>query len=257
MREEEKIYSEKKLLCSKDKNFFPSKIDTTFCHYNKLIKIILENLNKADLNQEIEKYILNEIYEHDYGKVFSLINSHLDSNNNDKIKKELKIKKHLKHQQSFNFQKENVGDFNNLKKCYTIDNSSQSKLFDNLTLNSFKDNVSDKNTEYTKEEDDYILQIKEINSLENANNELIDNNSVKELIGSFSNSDKNINKKKRLSFQSFIAFNPTLTFGKTSNQSFNSGNTNESNFKNILSYLNYFFQPDEYFLRNSKKQLFQ
>ena len=255
MREEEKIYSEKKLLYSKDKNFFPSKIDTTFCHYNKLIKIILENLNKADLNQEIEKYILNEIYEHDYGKVFSLINSHLDSNNNDKIKKELKIKKHIKHQQSFNFQKENVGDFNNLKKCYTIDNSSQSKLFDNLTLNSFKDNVSDKNTEYTKEEDDYILQIKEINSLENANNELIDNNSVKELIGSFSNSDKNINKKKRLSFQSFIAFNPTLTFRKTSNQSFNSGNTNESNFKNILSYLNYFFQPDEYFLRNSKKQL--
>ena len=253
MYEKDKEYPEQTDLYTKNKNFFFPKKETPFRHYNELKKIIEYFHKDKDLFQKIDEYILKEIYKKNYENVFSLIYSGLCLSNDDEYQNKLKMKKALKHRASYKCQKENIFNFNNFQRNYTIGNIEQIKIFDNSDFNSINDNISYKNTQNTNKENVYISQIKEKNSPENDKNEIKETNSINR-IGSFCY-DKNIIQKKKLSFSSVIAFQPALTFSKSSNQSFNNGITNDNNSKNIFYYLNYFFQTDEYLLRNPKKQL--
>ena len=250
-------YSEQELLLSKYKNFFfPKTLNTPFNQYLELKKQIENGFKKKDLNysKDIDDEILNKLFNEDSEKVFSLIYSGLCLNKKEEISEHIKSRKSIKHHLSVNLNRDNF-DYNNLAKTYNNNDSARKKLFSSANEDQELDSTSDKFTPKTKDDNEYILQISEMNSSEKGKNNLNEELSTNEFTGSFSYNDKKLNKNKKFSSSSVNSFNHTLTFRKTSTLSFISTNSNDSNFTSNIFDLNYFFKPDKYFLKNPKKQL--
>ena len=173
---------------------------------------------------------LSKIFKEDNEKVFSLIYSGLCINKKEEKLEQPKERKSIKHHLSFNFNRDNLDLNNNLAKTYTNNDSARKKLLSSSTNEDQEiESTSEINTPKTKDDDDeYTLQILEMNSSEKDKNNLNEEYSTNELTGSFSISDKKLNKKKKFSSSSVNSFNNTLTFRKTSTQSFISSNSNDS-----------------------------
>ena len=253
-------YSEQELLHSKYKNFFfPKTLNTPFIQYLELKKQIEIGFKKKDNNyfRDIDDVFLSKIFKEDNEKVFSLIYSGLCISKKEEKLEQPKERKSIKHHLSVNFNRDNLDLNNNLAKTYTNNDSARKKLLSSSTNEDQEiESTSEINTPKTKDDDDeYTLQILEMNSSEKDKNNLNEEYSTNELTGSFSISDKKLNKKKKFSSSSVNSFNNTLTFRKTSTQSFISSNSNDSNFACAIFELNYFFKPDKYLLKNSKKQI--
>ena len=124
-------------------------------------------------------------------------------------------------------------------------------LFGTSPDGSDSDILSDNNNCKNSEDNDLELKIYENNdSNDKRKNKIFEDSSINDV------SSYNENIKNR----SMIGLNTTSTFNKRkiSNFSFVSYASNDSNSignNNSSLYINYFFQPDENLLRNSKKQL--
>ena len=238
------IYNEQKLLYSKETKsfFFPKVLNTFYKDYIEIKKDIEIFLRNGIISNDIDQYILTKIYnEKDFKNVFSLINSGLCLSKKEEIKEQFKSTKTQKYNYSDNFQNNNSSSVNNFSKTFTYDDSTQKKLL--IETASEDPEFDDKN--------DFELTISEMSFSQNNKNNIIEDNSTNEFTGSPSANEINNFKKKKLSNHS------TNTFynKRILSQSFISTNSNDSNSINNISYLNYFFQPDEFLLRNSKKQL--
>ena len=242
-----KIYEAQELLNSKSKNFFSPKnlhTDEYYVEVKKLMESII--IKKIRYYQDLEDYILNKIYKNDFEKVFTLIHSDLCLIKRNDPQEEKKSKKIDNYQEHINIQKENQEENNNLVKANTYKESALKKLINEISPES--DSL---NTERNKEGNDSDPKTKELILNESTKHNINEDNSTNDLTGSSSNNDKNEIQKKKTSNKS-IHYPYSR---RMSTLSFISTNTNDSNPANNISYLNYFFQPDGFLLKNSKKQL--
>ena len=250
-----KNYKEQEMLYSKSRNlFFPKILNIQFNQYSEIKKMIETNLKKKNYN-EINDHILKNLFEKDFENSLSLIYSGLCLNIKDEIKEELKNKKALKKQKSINISKNNLDDINNQSNIHTNNDDINPK---NLIIGSSPgdsecDNISHKLFRKVSTGNEFELII-ESTSLKNANNKIPEDNSTIETSFSSPNNDKNSQKSKKFSDKS-LYFSRTFNKRKLSSFSFISTNSNDSNLSPNNTYLNDFFKPDEYLLKNSKKQL--
>ena len=239
-----KIYEEQKILLnSKGKNFFfPKSLNTSFNHYLEVKKRIEFNYKKKNIYSEINSFILKEIFNKDFEKTLFLMNSGmcLDKNKVEKLQSEKK--------------RPNRQYFSDNRLNEVIENINNNSP---LTFNNNDDNIqrnilpgttpgsSDSDNGKTSEGSDlYLKYISESEPNEKNKNKILEDTSTSE-----TNNDKNEIKNKNL-------VNRNFNKRKTSNISFLSNVSNDSIIiGNNVPYLNYFFQPDEYLLINSKKQL--
>ena len=242
-----KLFEEQKILLnSKGKNFFfPKSLDTSFNHYLEVKKRIEFNYKKKTLNSEINNFILKEIFNKDFEKTLFLMNSGqcLDKNKEEKFQSEKKRpKRHYFSDMRLNEGIENIND-NSPRTFNFNDDIIQVNIYPGTTPGS-----SDSDNAKTSEGSDLYLRYTDQNEPNEKNkNKIPEDTSTKE-----KKKDKSEIKNKN-----FLNLDSSLTSnkGKTSN-SFLSNVSNESNMiGNNVPYVNYFFQPDEYLLINSKKQL--
>ena len=254
-----KNYKEQKILYnSKAKNFFfPKSLSTPFKYYLDIKARIEFNIKKNNYS-EIDNFIINEIFTNDYINTLFLMNSGmcLDIKNDEKFESETKRlnKKH----NSYKILLTNT-ESNNTKSPNTYNNNDyniQKNIFSGTTPEgSDSDILSEKNIRKNLDVgSDFVLKIEENNGQnEKSKNKIFEDISTNDTL-SYKDKNEKINKN-------LLNLNNTKTINKrkASNISFISNISNESNsignIGNNVPYINFFFQPDEYLLRNSKKQL--
>ena len=245
----QKNYKEQEMLHSKAKNFFfPKSFDCSFEYYSEIKKRFEFKMKKNDYH-EVNDYILNEIFNKDYENALFLMNSGMCLNK----KNEPNYKRSIKRFFTYKSPKENLDNVNNRPNTFSINDDSMQKniLFGTSPEGSDSDILSEKNNCKNSEDNDLELKIYENNdSNDKRTNKIFEDSSINDV------SSYNENIKNR----SMISLNTTSTFNKRkiSNFSFVSYASNDSNSignNNSSLYINYFFQPDENLLRNSKKQL--
>ena len=251
----EKIHKEHEALYSKAKNFFfPKNLNISFSMYCELKREIEVNLKKIKNYSDIDNKILNILYNENEQKVFYSIYSSLCLDEKEENKVDNR-KKRIKHILSFNKDKEKFEDINIISKTFTNVDDTQKKLILGAQAEETEfDNSTEKKLRKVSDENEFELHFSEISSSETYKNNLFEDNSTNEITNSSSSNDKNINKNKKNN-ASNINFTSRTQKRKKTNISFLSVNSNDSNQSNTISYLNYFYQPDEYLLKNAKKQL--
>ena len=254
-----KNYKEQKLLFkSKGKNmFFPKPLNTPFKHYFDIKTRIEFNIKKNNYS-EIDNFILNEIFNKDYINTLFLMNSGMCFDIKKDEKHESEKKGIYKKYNSSKFILTNI-ESNNTNSPNTYNSNDyniQKNLLSGTTPDgSDSDILSEKNNRKNTEEiNDFVLKLEEdTGQNEKSKNKIFEDISTNDTL---SYKDKNDKINKNL----FI-LNNTKTFNKRkiSNVSFisniSNGSNSNGNVDNNVPYINYFFQPDEYLLRNSKKQL--
>ena len=257
----QKNYEEQTFLYSKLKNFFfPKNANLSFYLYAEIKKKLEINFKKKHKNcKGISDYILTEIFKTEENDVFSLIYSGLCLIKKEENKDEPKLTNNKKHKFSFNFEERKSNENKFEPNSYTSNDENQNQLsFANSLEKSQNTNLNIKqllNSE--EEENDYELLISESNSSEKIKNNINDDNSANEstIPSSINNKNSSQNKNKKLSSKSI---NKDIDFDgnrKISSYSYNSENSIDSTTENNTTLFNFFFQPDKYLLKNSKKQL--
>ena len=264
----QKNYNEHEILFSKNKNFFFSKkITSSYKDYSEIRKKIESNLKKNNY-PEIDDFILNNIFSKDFDNVYTLVYSGrcLKKFSGHKLsevdKEEPKEKKILvRHAVS------SINLIKDIKKGQDFDRtfSNPKNIKKSVNLSS---SPSEKESSISQDDYDFELQIEETPSSEN--NKCDEENSLKNdfnLNIAKSNYSSPVNYecrknlvRKQTDISEFSLSDNNLQFSdkKRKNErnfSYFSELSEENNFGNNIAYLNYFYQPDECYLRNAKKEL--
>ena len=252
-----KIYKEHDLLYSYNKNFFFKKPICLFKYYSEVLKIIGLNINKENYN-DIEEYILSTVLNINIDNLYNLMYSGLCT------KKKASIYKHENLEKSFDetTQKrklESIDSSNSLNNDLILrKNRTLSSRMNNPYIFTTQESYSPReNSTISRDDDEFELKIENTPSSEKYRFNTFDdselektpsNNDIKNLLDrKYSNISGN--SSNNISDNSYI--NPKVKTCSSLNSQLSSDSDKNENF----SYINYFNEPDEYYLKNPKKEL--
>ena len=260
----QKNYNEHEILYSKNKNFFFKKSNTSYTYYSEIKKKIENNLKKNNYYGELDSFILNKIFNNNFDNLYTSIYSGCCTNKKktqhklsfeDKVKEKEIPKLLLLNRHAFS----STNLFKELSKekekaCTLSDEQPSTKFIHRIPEkndnNSEKDSSNDSELELKVEEDSSSIYFPKSNYEKSPIIDLsnftpqpkIERNPIKKkTINSFfslNDASDNCEKKTDDLKQSLIFNNITI----------------ESNDINVLPYINYFFEPDEFYLKNAKKE---
>ena len=269
-------YIEHEILYEKNKSFFfnSKKVSTSYDNYN-IIKKKIESYLKKNNYSEIDDYILNNIVSKDFDNIYTLIYSGLCiSKSKDKYK--LSFGENEESKQIKYIRRHALSSTNVIKQVYNemnrtfSDKKKPRKLTKSINEPLFERNgSSEKESSITQDEYEYSLQVEETPSSDINNNK--SNNNIEENLkidldikNTYSNYSSPLNndykKLRKQTFNSAFSLGDNLELSDKKSQNLRnfsilSEMSIDSNDGQIFTYLNYFNEPDECYIKNPKKEL--
>ena len=257
-------YNEQEMLYSKDKNYYFKKSNTSYSYYTEIKRIFEANIKTRDYS-EIDDFLTTIVFNQNFDCFYKSIYS-------GRCKKE-KALEHKKSDYKINERKLDQHAFSPKNLTLNVTESKFEKIHssDDLKKN-FQESLSIESPDLTSpkekedlsmSQDEYELQIEEFSASEkNMYNTPLE--SVKDDLGinkyNINMSSFSSKGKKRRS-SSYFSLSEHLELSskkdKYSRKFSNSSDisTEKSNISNTFKYINYFNEPDEYYMNNAKKEL--